>query len=32
VTVLDLDPGVIKQIRYAADAKALRLALGIAAE
>jgi len=32
VTVLDLDQGVITQIRYVADAKALRLALGIAAE
>jgi len=32
VTVLDLDQGVITQIRYAADAQALRLALGIAAE
>ncbi len=32
VTVLDLDRGVITQIRYAADAKALRLALGMAAE
>jgi hypothetical protein len=32
VTVLDLDQGVVTQIRYAADAKALRLALGIEAE
>jgi hypothetical protein len=28
VTVLDLDQGVITRIRHAADAQALRLALG----
>ena len=32
VTVLDLNQGVITQIRYAADAKALRMALGLAAD
>ena len=32
VTVLDLNQGVITKIRFAADAKALRQALGIAAD